>query len=113
MHAYCSTSLRTPDPPPAQAVPAGLTGLVPAGGQSDWSPEDSYSFNHRVAGKMFVGRLMEHTDNNIMVELVDTSHPTEDHYVHKQFIMVRLGHHSRLKVVLLCQEGRAEASKIG
>jgi len=72
---------------PCQAVSAGLAGLVPAGGQSDWSPEDSYSFNHRVAGKMFVGRLMEHTDNNIMVELVDTSHPTEDHYVHKQLIM--------------------------
>ena len=110
---HSSSSLLTPDPPPAQAVPAGLAGLVPAGGQSDWSPEDSYSFNHRVAGKMFVGRVMGHTDNNIMVELVDTSHPTVDHYVHKQLIMVRVGHHSRWKVIPHFQEGRAEAGNIG
>ena len=43
---------------------------------------------HRVAGKMFVGRVVEHSSNHIMVELVDTSHPTEDHYIHKQLIMV-------------------------
>ena len=40
---------------------------------------------HRVAGKMFVGRIMQHSSNHIMVELVDTSHTTEDN---KQLIMV-------------------------
>ena len=71
-----------------QAVAACLAGLSPAGGQREWTPEDNYWFNHRVAGKMFVGRVMEHSSNHIMVELVDTSHPTEDHYIHKQLIMV-------------------------
>jgi len=70
---------------PIQAVQAGLAGVVPGG--DDWTPEDNYWFNNRVAGKMFVGRVMENTDNNILVELVDTSHPTEDHYIHKQLIM--------------------------
>jgi len=78
---------------PIQAVHAGLAGVV-AGGD-DWTPEDNYWFNNRVAGKMFVGRVMENSGNNILVELVDTSHPTEDHYIHKQLIM----------------DGRAEASK--
>ena len=34
---------------------------------------------------MFVGRIMQHSSNHIMVELVDTSHTTEDN---KQLIMV-------------------------
>ena len=71
-----------------QAVAAGLAGLSPSGGQREWTPEDNYWFNHRVAGKMFVGRVVEHSSNHIMVELVDTSHPTEDHYINKQLIMV-------------------------
>ena len=75
---------------PCQAVHASLAGVVPAGGLADWAPGDNYWFNNRVAGKMFVGRVMENMDDNIMVELVDTSHPTKDHYIHKQLIMVRM-----------------------
>jgi len=92
---------------PCQAVSARLAGVLPAAGQADWAPEDNYWFNHRVAGKMFVGRVVENTDNNVMVELVDTSHPTEDHYIHKQLIMVSRWY--LVTLYLYCQDGRAVA----
>jgi hypothetical protein len=69
-------------------VAAGLAGVSPPGGQREWTPEDNSWFNHKVAGKMCVGRVMEHSPNHFMVELVDTSHPKEDLYIHKQLIMV-------------------------
>ena len=56
--------------------------------ESCWGAEGVDTRGHRVAGKMFMGRVMEHSSNHIMVELVNTSHPTEDHNIHKQMIMV-------------------------
>ena len=62
---------------PCQAVHASLAGVVPAGGLADWAPEDNYWFNNRVAGKMFVGRVIENMDDNII-----------QHYCHEDTFII-------------------------
>jgi len=72
---------------PCQAISAGLAGVIPSKDRADWDPEDNYWFNNRVGGKMFVGQVVEQTAESLLLELVDTSHPTEDNYIHKELIM--------------------------
>ena len=65
----------------------------------------------RVSGKQFVGRLVEVQDasnTHMMVELVDTSHPTEDHYIHKQLVMVWIQNLPCVSVKTTFQDGRAK-----
>jgi len=85
---------------PHQAISAFLSSVSPI--CDDWSPEDNFWFNQRVSDKLFVGHLKSVTEaagesegEGVVVglELVDTSHHTEDIYIHK----------------LMIEEGRAKA----
>jgi len=54
---------------PCQAVAAALTGVSPLNG--DWTPEDNYWFNSRVAGKQFQGKVLDSKESKIVIELLD------------------------------------------
>jgi len=54
---------------PCQAVAAALAGVSPL--NNDWTPEDNYWFNNRVAGKQFQGKVLESTESKIVIELLD------------------------------------------
>jgi len=66
---------------PCQAVPAALAGVCPL--QGDWTPEDNYWFNTRVAGNKFKGTVVDTLSDKIVVDLKDEE---SDSHVCQQLI---------------------------